>query len=310
MAVAIPLSVGARTVAAVPSSPVVWAGGALLGLAAGGLGLFGREFGGGHSGTLQPGAEPAAGPAQAAEPLPTDPPVQKTAEPASFVEARRRMIERQLRARDIDDPKVLSVMARVPRHRFVAPNLDAEAYDAHPLPIGYEQTISQPYIVALMTQLARPRPESRALDIGTGSGYQAANLAELCKEVFSIEIVKPLAEEARKRLADLGYKNVTVRAGDGYRGWAEHAPFDLIVVAAAPDHVPQPLVDQLAPGGRLVLPVGGYPQHLLLIEKQKDGTVRRENVAPVMFVPMTGEAQQGHKAEPRREEGRLGSAKE
>jgi protein-L-isoaspartate(D-aspartate) O-methyltransferase len=142
-----------------------------------------------------------------------------------------------------------------------------------------------------MTQLVHPRAESRALDIGTGSGYQAAILAELCKEVYSIEIVKPLAESARKRLAELGYKNITVRAGDGYRGWPEHAPFDVIVLAAAPEHVPQPLVDQLAAGGRLVLPVGGHPQELTLVEKQKDGKVQRKSVAPVMFVPMTGEAQ-------------------
>jgi len=213
------------------------------------------------------------------------------AEPERFREARRRMVERQLRGRDITDARVLSVMGRVPRHRFVAPGLDAEAYDDHPLSIGHGQTISQPYIVALMTQLAAPQRESRALDVGTGSGYQAAVLAELCKEVYSVEIVKSLADEARKRLSDLGYKNITVRAGDGYRGWPEHAPFEIIVVAAAPDHVPQPLVDQLAPGGRLVLPVGGYSQRLMVIEKQKDGTIRRRSVAPVMFVPMTGEAQ-------------------
>ncbi len=217
------------------------------------------------------------------------------AEPPQFQEARRRMVDRQLRSRDITDPKVLEVMGRVPRHEFVPDELDHEAYDDHPLPIGHGQTISQPYIVALMTQLARPRPDARALDIGTGSGYQAAILAELCKEVYSIEIVEPLANEARKRLAQLGYKNVTVRAGDGYRGWPEYAPFDLIIVAAAPDHVPQPLVDQLAPGGRLVLPVGSYPQNLVVIEKKKDGEVERKSVAPVMFVPMTGEAREKRK---------------
>jgi protein-L-isoaspartate(D-aspartate) O-methyltransferase len=268
---------------------------ALVALAAVVLGLLGGGLGVWHSGASQPGSEPSAEAAQAAPSPPRDSLKPEAAEPAGFTEARRRMVERQLRSRDITDARVLSVMGRVPRHRFIARELDAEAYDDHPLPIGHGQTISQPYIVALMTQLAKPRPDSRALDIGTGSGYQAAILAELCKEVYSIEIVAPLAEEARKRLAELGYKNVTVRAGDGYRGWREHAPFDLIIVAAAPDHVPQPLVDQLAPGGRLVLPVGGYPQHLMLIEKQKDGTVHRKNVAPVMFVPMTGEAQQGRK---------------
>jgi len=186
---------------------------------------------------------------------------------------------------------VLKAMESVPRHRFVAPEYEDTAYADHPLPIGHGQTISQPYIVALMTQLARPRPQSRALDVGTGSGYQAAILAELCKEVYSIEIVKPLAEEARKRLANLGYTKVTVRHGDGYRGWPEKAPFDLIVVAAAPDEVPQPLIEQLAPGGRLVIPLGGFFQELVLVEKQSDGTVRRKNMGGVRFVPMTGEAE-------------------
>lgn len=250
-----------------------------------------------HSGASEAGSDPAPQPADSAPAVET---LQaksgaKETEPPEIAEARRRMVERQLRSRDITDARVLSVMGRVPRHRFVAREFQDEAYDDHPLPIGHGQTISQPYIVALMTQLAKPAPDRRALDIGTGSGYQAAILAELCKEVYSIEIVVPLADEARKRLADLGYKNVTVRAADGYRGWPEHAPFDVIIVAAAPEHVPQPLVDQLAPGGRLVLPVGGYPQHLIVVEKLKDGTVRRKSVAPVMFVPMTGEAQQGRK---------------
>jgi protein-L-isoaspartate(D-aspartate) O-methyltransferase len=209
--------------------------------------------------------------------------------------ARRDMVQRQLRARDIRDPRVLEVMGRVPRHEFVAKQYQDEAYDDHPLSIGHGQTISQPYIVALMTQLAKPKPGDRALDVGTGSGYQAAVLAGLCKEVYGIEIVKPLADEASKRLADLGYKNVTVRSGDGYRGWPEHAPFDVILVAASPRQVPQPLVDQLAPGGSLVIPVGGYPQELMLIEKQKDGSIIRRKVAPVLFVPMTGEAESAGK---------------
>ncbi|NQT41030.1 MAG: protein-L-isoaspartate(D-aspartate) O-methyltransferase [Planctomycetes bacterium] len=206
-------------------------------------------------------------------------------------DARSRMVEKQLRDRDITDAKVLEVMGRVPRHKFVPKEYAHRAYADHPLPIGHGQTISQPYIVALMTQLARPDAKSRALDIGTGSGYQAAVLGELCKEVHSIEILQPLAAEAKKRLARLGYKNITVRAGDGYRGWPEHAPFDVIIVAAAPDHVPKPLIEQLAPGGRLVIPVeGGLFQQLLLIEKAEDGTVRREKVIDVRFVPMTGEA--------------------
>ncbi len=230
-----------------------------------------------HAASQAEAAAPVAAPAAAEE----DP----------YAERRREMVENQLRARDITDQRVLEVMARVPRHRFVPEDQRRRAYNDHPLPIGHGQTISQPYIVALMTQLAAPKPGDRALDVGTGSGYQAAVLAELCKEVFSIEIVEPLAEEAKKRLAELGYKNIQVRAGDGYRGWPEHAPFDVIIVAAAPNHVPQPLVDQLAPGGRLVLPVGGYPQQLTLITKGADGTIRRRVIAPVLFVPMTGEAQ-------------------
>ena len=183
------------------------------------------------------------------------------------------------------------VMGRLPRHRFVPEDLQNLAYADMPVSIGHGQTISQPYVVALMTQAVRPAPTSRALDIGTGSGYQAAVLAELCKEVYSIEILKPLAKSAQKRLTALGYKNITIRIGDGYRGWPEKAPFDVIIVAAAADHVPQPLVDQLAPGGRLVIPVGSFSQDLLVIEKQEDGTIRRESIAPVRFVPMLGEAE-------------------
>ena len=201
------------------------------------------------------------------------------------------MVEADLRGRDITDAKVLEVMGRLPRHRFVPKDLQGVAYADVPLPIGHGQTISQPYIVALMTQAVHPGPKSRALDIGTGSGYQAAVLAELCKEVYSIEILKPLADSVQERLAKMGYRNITVHAGDGYRGWPEKAPFDIIIVAAAPDHVPQPLVEQLAPGGRLAIPVGRFFQELLVIEKQKDGTIRRESIAPVRFVPMRGEAE-------------------
>jgi len=226
------------------------------------------------------------------------PPAETTENPR-HVEARRRMVEEQLRGRDITDAAVLAAMGRIPRHRFVPKNLQDLAYADMPAPIGQGQTISQPYIVALMTQAARPKPESRALDIGTGSGYQAAVLAELCKEVYSIEILKPLAESARERLATLGYKNVSVRVGDGYRGWPEKAPFDIIIVAAAPEHVPKLLVEQLAPGGRLVIPVGTFSQELLVIEKQKDGSTRRKSIAPVRFVPMRGEAEKANTRNPK-----------
>jgi protein-L-isoaspartate(D-aspartate) O-methyltransferase len=204
---------------------------------------------------------------------------------------RRRMVDQQMRARDISDKQVLEVMERVPRHLFVPDSLRDVAYEDRPLPIGQGQTISQPYIVALMTQLVQPRPDAKALDIGTGSGYQAAVLAELCRQVYSIEIVEGLARSARQRLADLGYTNVEVRHGDGYQGWAEHAPFDVIIVAAAPDHIPQPLIDQLAPNGRLVIPVGRGLQQLLVVEKSPLGEIRRRTITGVAFVPMTGAAQ-------------------
>jgi len=204
---------------------------------------------------------------------------------------RRQMVDTQLRARDIVDEKVIAAMGRVPRHEFVLQSMRERAYDDRALPIQQDQTISQPYIVALMTQLAEPKKKSRALDIGTGSGYQAAILAEIVDRVYSIEIVKPLADGARQRLEKLGYDNVTVRHGDGYQGWQEHAPFDVIIVAAAPDHVPPALIKQLAPGGKLVIPVGHRTkQDLLIIEKRVDGTVHRRKVAAVLFVPMTGDA--------------------
>lgn len=202
------------------------------------------------------------------------------------------MVKQQLRGRDIRDSQVLQAMQTVPRHEFVPENQRRHAYSDGPLPIGHGQTISQPYIVALMTQLARPKPDSRALDVGTGSGYQAAVLAEIVQQVYSIEIVSELADRSRELLKRLGYKNIDVRSGDGYCGWFEHAPFDLIMVAAAADHVPQPLIDQLAPGGRLLIPLGKFGQELTVVVKNADGSTQRQSVVPVAFVPMTGEAEQ------------------
>jgi protein-L-isoaspartate(D-aspartate) O-methyltransferase len=205
---------------------------------------------------------------------------------------RTRMVEQQLRRRGIRDQRVLESMAKVPRHLYVPSDLLDSAYEDNPQPIGYGQTISQPYIVALMAEIVRPKPGDRALDIGTGCGYQAAVLAELVHEVFSIEIVEPLAIQAQQRLAELGYRNIQVRHGDGYRGWLEKSPFDIIVVAAAPERVPQPLIDQLAPGGRLIIPVGLGSQNLKLLEKDRDGRMQETLVAAVRFVPMTGEAEE------------------
>lgn len=207
---------------------------------------------------------------------------------------RTEMVEQQLVARGIHDRRVLDAMGRVPRHKFVPERVQHLAYRDSPLAIGHRQTISQPFIVAMMNELIRPAAETRALDVGTGSGYQAAILGELVDSVYSIEILEPLADEARELLRSMGYDNIEVRCGDGYRGWPEQAPFDAIIVAAAPDHVPEPLVEQLAPGGRLVIPVGEQrrTQNLLVIEKRPDGTISRRNVTPVAFVPMTGEAQE------------------
>ncbi len=210
----------------------------------------------------------------------------------AYAAARRLMVERHLAGRDITSTHVLNAMKRVKRHDFVPPAVRDRAYADRPLPIGLRQTISQPYIVALMTQLAGARPGVKALDVGTGSGYQAAVLAEIVDHVYSVEILCPLADSARKRLTEQGYKNVTVRCGDGYAGWKEHGPFDLIILAAAPDHIPPALKEQLAVGGRLVLPVGDSTQRLKLIERKPDGTFVRTDHGGVMFVPMTGEARE------------------
>ena len=188
--------------------------------------------------------------------------------------------------------RVMAALAKVPRHEFVPPDQQRNAYQNRPLPIGAGQTISQPFIVALMTDFMDIRATDKVLEIGTGSGYQAAVLAELARTVHTIEIVEPLAREAAERLQKLGYRNVVTKIGDGYQGWAEHAPFDAIMVTAAPREVPQPLIDQLKPGGKLVVPVGGQlaGQMLLIVEKQPDGRVVRRNVLAVRFVPLTNKA--------------------
>ena len=200
------------------------------------------------------------------------------------------MVAAQLVGRDIVDPRVLTVFRKVPRHLFIREALRGEAYGDFPLPIGYGQTISQPYIVALMTELLRLKPDSRVLEIGTGSGYQVAVLAELAAEVYSIEIVEPLTEKARKLLDKLGYSNIQLKCGDGFFGWPEAAPFDGIIVTAAPKQVPQPLLDQLAENGQLVIPEGRFLQELVVYEKRK-GKIERREVISVRFVPMTGRAE-------------------
>jgi protein-L-isoaspartate(D-aspartate) O-methyltransferase len=205
-----------------------------------------------------------------------------------FKTMRERMVETQIRARGVKDPRVLAAMLKVERHLFVTKDLQPSAYLDQPLPIGEGQTISQPYIVALMTELLDLKGEEKVLEVGTGSGYQAAILAELAKEVYTIEIIEKLASSAQKLLHDLGYKNIKVKAGDGYLGWPEAAPFDGIIVTCAPDHIPKPLLDQLKEGGRMVIPVGEYTQELKKIVK-RSGKIETTNVIPVIFVPMTGE---------------------
>jgi protein-L-isoaspartate(D-aspartate) O-methyltransferase len=207
-----------------------------------------------------------------------------------LAEKREGMVKEQLMPRGIQEERVLAAMAKVPREEFVPEYLRAASYADQPLPIGYDQTISQPFIVAFMTEQLRPQPADRVLEIGTGSGYQAAVLAELVAEVYSIEIIEPLAKTAEATLQRLGYKNVHVKAGDGFKGWPEHAPFDAVIVTCAPEHVPPPLVDQLKEGGRMIIPVGNFgDQELYLLEK-KNGKLERRTVLPVRFVPMTGEA--------------------
>jgi protein-L-isoaspartate(D-aspartate) O-methyltransferase len=199
---------------------------------------------------------------------------------------RERMVTEQIEGRGIRNPDVLRVMRATPRHRFMPANVQSLAYEDRPVPIGYGATISQPYIVALMTELLAPSKRDRILEIGTGSGYQAAILGQLAAEVYTIEIVPELALSAADRLRGLGYTNVSVRHGDGYKGWPERAPFDCIIITAAPPEIPSTLIAQLAPKGRLVAPVGRTVQELIVLEKRSDGRIMRRSICPVNFVPM------------------------
>jgi protein-L-isoaspartate(D-aspartate) O-methyltransferase len=209
---------------------------------------------------------------------------------AAFASMREEMVKSQIARRGVADHAVLRAMNTVPRHRFVPKEMLDEAYDDTPLPIGYGQTISQPYIVAYMTEIVRADKESTVLEIGTGSGYQAAVLSAVAGKVYTIEIIPHLAKTAARRLEELGYKNVTVRHADGYYGWEEHAPFDAIIVTAAAGHIPPPLIKQLKPGGRMVIPVGGpfMVQSLVLVEKDRAGKITTRNLMAVRFVPLTG----------------------
>ena len=209
----------------------------------------------------------------------------------TFARAREAMVAEQIVARAIRDPATLRALAKVPRHRFVPSRYEHEAYGDHPLPIGHGQTISQPYIVAFMTEALGLKGGEKVLEVGTGSGYQAAVLAEIAAQVYTIEIVEPLAREAETRLGGLGYENVHVRAGDGYAGWPEAAPFDGILVTAAAPRIPEPLKQQLRDGGRLVVPVGEGVQELTVVTRKGD-TFREERLLPVRFVPMTGKVRQ------------------
>jgi protein-L-isoaspartate(D-aspartate) O-methyltransferase len=208
-----------------------------------------------------------------------------------FEAQRKQMIERQIRARGVKDERVLDALLRVERHQFVLPGMENLAYEDTPHGIGERQTISQPYIVAFMTELARISKDAKVLEVGTGSGYQTAVLSVLANEVFTIEIIETLGKRSKELLERFGFKNVHLRIGDGYQGWPEEAPFDAILVAAAPSRVPHPLVDQLKIGGRLVIPIGDFYQDLELITKTTSG-IQQEKMIPVRFVPMTGQAEQ------------------
>ncbi|MGM0423573.1 MAG: protein-L-isoaspartate(D-aspartate) O-methyltransferase [Thermodesulfobacteriota bacterium] len=214
------------------------------------------------------------------------------AQEPDWQEQRRNMVQEQLEGRDIEDQKVLRAMQEVPRHEFVPRLYQDLSYQDRALPIAEGQTISQPYIVALMTQLTEIQAEDKVLEIGTGSGYQAAVLAELAQEVYSVEIIPELAKQAQEALQELGYENVHVKQGDGFQGWPGKAPFEAILVTCAPPEIPEPLLEQLAPGGRLVIPVGERWQKLKVLRKSQDGSLQEESVTSVRFVPMTGKGVQ------------------
>ena len=239
---------------------------------------------------LRPADDAAAVPfSSTTETLPS-PAAAVVEEPERHLEDRMKMVDTQIRRRGVTDQDVLDAMETVPRHEFVPDRYVDQAYADHPLPIGHGQTISQPYIVALMTELLKLKDTDRVLEIGTGSGYQAAILAQVVAEVYTVEIVEPLALEATERLKRLGYTNIHTLHADGYFGWEEHAPFDAIIVTAAPDHIPQPLVQQLADGGKLVVPVGPPGGYQTLWEVSKEGgEIKNRNVTGVLFVPLTGD---------------------
>ncbi|MEW6264129.1 MAG: protein-L-isoaspartate(D-aspartate) O-methyltransferase [Thermodesulfobacteriota bacterium] len=211
-------------------------------------------------------------------------------EPPSLTLARENMVVRQIESRGVKDKAVLAALRKIPRHQFVGQGYQDSAYDDRPLPIGYGQTISQPYIVAFMTEILKLTGRERVLEIGTGSGYQAAVLAETAREVYSMEIIRELCEQAGERLTRLGYGRVNLKTGDGYYGWPDKAPFDGIIVTCAADHIPPPLIKQLKPGGRMVIPVGPawQVQNLILAELEADGSLKRQSLMAVRFVPLTG----------------------